>query len=94
MNRSTRLHHLVATACLLAASTASAHVDDKHGERCHGIAKAGQNDCGNLTGTHSCAGQATTDLDLAEWKLVPKGTCRKLGGLTPKAAKAKLAKPG
>ena len=27
-------------------------------EKCYGIAKAGMNDCANLTGTHSCAGQA------------------------------------
>ena len=26
-------------------------------EKCFGIAKAGQNDCANLSGTHSCAGQ-------------------------------------
>ena len=24
-------------------------------EKCYGIAKAGQNDCANLAGTHSCA---------------------------------------
>ncbi|MBP9149551.1 MAG: DUF2282 domain-containing protein, partial [Rhodoferax sp.] len=25
-------------------------------EKCFGIAKAGQNDCASLTGSHSCAG--------------------------------------
>jgi uncharacterized membrane protein len=51
-------------------------------EKCYGIAKAGQNDCG--TATHGCAGMATADKDPAEWKSVPKGTCEKAGGkLTP-----------
>ncbi|MCU0869962.1 MAG: DUF2282 domain-containing protein [Burkholderiales bacterium] len=84
----------VAVACGLVAATASAHVDTSKGDRCHGIAKAGGNDCGNLTGTHDCAGQATTDLDPAEWKLVPRGTCRKLGGLSPKAARKQLGLKG
>jgi uncharacterized membrane protein len=47
-------------------------------EKCFGVAKKGQNDCG--TASHSCAGKATKDKDPAEWKLVAKGTCEKLGG--------------
>ena len=47
-------------------------------EKCYGIAKAGQNDCG--TSRHSCAGKATKDNAADEWKYVPKGTCEKLGG--------------
>src|SRR5205823_10836492 len=36
-------------------------------EKCYGIAKASQNDCG--TGKHACAGQgAKADNDPAEWK--------------------------
>ncbi|RKP48383.1 DUF2282 domain-containing protein [Trinickia fusca] len=47
-------------------------------EKCYGVAKAGQNDCkGN---NHSCAGQGTKDMDKGEFKLVPAGTCTKLGG--------------
>ena len=50
-------------------------------EKCYGIAKAGQNDCG--TAKHACAGQgAKTDKDPAEWKYVAKGTCEKMGGKT------------
>ncbi|MBO9492967.1 DUF2282 domain-containing protein [Thalassotalea sp. G20_0] len=56
-------------------------------EKCYGVAKAGQNDCANLAGTHSCAGQSNVDYDKGEWKLVEKGTCSKLGGLTKKEAK-------
>ena len=58
-------------------------------EKCYGIALAGQNDCGNLAGTHSCAGQSSIDNDFGEWKLVAKGTCDDLGGLLKPAAKKK-----
>ena len=48
-------------------------------EKCFGIAKASQNDCG--TAKHACAGMgAKTDNDPAEWKNVAKGTCEKMGG--------------
>ena len=50
---------------------------------------AGQNDCANLAGTHSCAGQASVDNDFGEWKLVAKGTCEDLGGLLKADAKKK-----
>jgi uncharacterized membrane protein len=74
------------TACLLAAALAALHPvaaaapDDKRAERekCYGIAKKGQNDCG--TARHTCAGKARRDFEPDEWKYVPKGTCEKLGG--------------
>lgn len=47
-------------------------------EKCYGVAKAGQNDCG--TATHGCAGQAAVDNDPAEWRNVAKGSCEKAGG--------------
>jgi len=47
-------------------------------EKCYGIAKAGQNDCG--TATHACAGLAKKDKAPDEWKYVAKGTCEKMGG--------------
>ena len=50
-------------------------------EKCYGIAKGGQNDCG--TAKHACAGLgAKTDKDPAEWKYVAKGTCEQVGGMT------------
>jgi uncharacterized membrane protein len=55
-------------------------------EKCYGIAKAGQNDCG--TAKHACAGLgAKKDNDPNEWKYVAKGTCEKMGGkaMAPKA---------
>ena len=55
-------------------------------EKCYGVAKAGQNDCG--TAKHACAGLgAKADHDPNEWKYVSKGSCEKMGGKTtaPKA---------
>src|ERR1700716_2031264 len=49
-------------------------------EKCYGVAKAGQNDCG--TARHSCAGKATKDNASDEWKYVPRGTCQQMGGKT------------
>jgi uncharacterized membrane protein len=62
----------------------------KEKEKCYGVAKAGQNDCANLTDTHSCAGQNKIDNDPAEWRYVPKGTCKALKGLNETEAKAKV----
>jgi uncharacterized membrane protein len=64
----------------------------KSNEKCFGIAKAGQNDCANQAGTHSCAGQSKADMSLDDWKYVPAGTCGKLKGKT--AAEVKAMKDG
>ena len=64
---------------------------DQGKDKCYGIAKAGQNDCANLAGTHSCAGQNKADNDAGEWKYVAKGTCKFMKGLTVDEAKAKVA---
>lgn len=56
-------------------------------EKCFGIAKAGQNDCASINGTHSCAGQSKVDMDKTEWKYVAKGTCKEMKGLTQEEAK-------
>ena len=61
-------------------------------EKCYGIAKAGQNDCANIAGTHSCAGQTKADNDPGDWKYVAKGTCKDMKGLTEAEAKAKAKK--
>jgi uncharacterized membrane protein len=72
----------------LAAASASAQpvAPKPEHEKCYGVAKGGQNDCG--TAKHACAGLgAKADKDPNEWKYVPKGTCEKMGGKTmaPKA---------
>ncbi|HSB23100.1 MAG TPA: DUF2282 domain-containing protein [Burkholderiaceae bacterium] len=66
----------------------------KEKEKCFGIAKAGQNDCANLSGSHSCAGQNKVDNDPGEWKYVAKGTCKDLKGLTEAEAEAKAKTKG
>jgi uncharacterized membrane protein len=69
----------LAGVCAAAAAQDAPMQDAKADqERCYGVAKAGQNDCG--TATHGCAGAARVDKDPAEWKLVPKGSCQKAGG--------------
>jgi uncharacterized membrane protein len=74
---------------LVSAASSVAAADNAGKEKCYGIAKAGQNDCANLAGTHSCAGQAKADHQTGDWKYVAKGTCEKMGGLSAEAAKAK-----
>ena len=61
-------------------------------EKCYGIAKAGENDCANLSGSHSCAGQSKVDMAADEWKFVAKGTCKSMSGLSADEAKAKMKK--
>ena len=70
---------------LLGGTVVSAQ--EKSKERCYGVAKAGQNDCGNLSGSHSCAGQSKADNAPSEWKYVPAGTCKAIKGMSEAEAK-------
>jgi len=89
----TRVSYSAAIATLLAVLPAAAHepthTEQPPGtEQCYGVAKAGENNCG--TPKHACGAMSTRDKDPAEWKYVPQGTCKKLGGKTsPPAAKKK-----
>jgi uncharacterized membrane protein len=47
-------------------------------ERCYGVARAGQNDCG--TSQHACAGRAARDASPEEWLSLPAGTCTRIVG--------------
>ena len=82
-------NQLIASAALAAvlSATVLAPVEAAGKEKCYGVAKAGQNDCANLAGTHSCAGQSTLDDDAGEWKLVAKGTCEEISGMLKAQAK-------
>lgn len=76
-------HAMIAAALAGACAASAAGAQDNMSaqadqEKCYGIAKAGQNDCG--TAAHACAGQSKADNDAKEWKYVAKGTCLKLGG--------------
>ena len=86
------MNHKLALSTALAVTLSLGVVADSEAkrekkEKCYGISLAGQNDCGNLAGTHSCAGQSTVDNDPGEWRLVTKGTCTSQGGLKAKEAR-------
>ena len=90
----TRLIASSALASVLAMgllSTVNA-ADEKGKEKCYGVAKAGANDCANLSGTHSCAGQSKNAMGADEWSYVAKGTCAQMGGKSADEAKAAMKK--
>ena len=83
-----RLLIRTAIAGLIAAAVRPALAEEKsteNKEKCYGIAKSGQNDCG--TAKHSCAGMSRSDNDPTDWKYVAKGTCGKAGGATTPGGK-------
>ena len=75
-----------ALAGVAAAGVGTIQAGEPDREKCYGVSKAGANDCANATGTHSCAGQATTDNDPNEWNYAPTGTCADKGGSLTAAA--------
>jgi uncharacterized membrane protein len=90
MDKQTLLRSALASVMAITAATAlvPASAQETGKEKCYGVAKAGQNDCANASGTHSCAGQSKADMAPDEWKYVAKGTCEKMGGgLTADSAK-------
>ena len=90
MNQRAMIAATAAAVMSLSLVVAPAAAQEK--EKCFGIAKAGQNDCASIIGTHSCAGQSKVDMDKTEWKFVAKGTCKEMKGLTQD--EAKMAKKG
>ncbi len=89
-------HRLIVSSALASALalglTGQAAAQEKGKEKCYGVAKAGQNDCANLSGTHSCAGQSKADMNPADWRYVAKGTCKDMKGLSEAEAKTSLGK--
>jgi uncharacterized membrane protein len=76
-------HALIAAALATVCAAGAASAADKakvEQEKCYGVAKAGQNDCGAADGAHGCSGQSKVDKGAADWKFVAKGTCTKAGG--------------
>ena len=61
-------------------------------EKCYGISRAGEHQCANTAGTHSCAGQSKVDNGKDSWKYVATGTCKQMGGLSADEAKAAAKK--
>ena len=91
LNKTTLITAALGGLLALGAVTASA-ADDAATEKCYGVAKAGQNDCANLSGSHTCAGQAKVDKGVDEWVYVKGGTCKKMGGLTFEEATVAMKK--
>ena len=86
-----------AMAGLLALGSTSAMAQDKKDmEKCWGVAKAGQNDCGSNATAHSCAGQSKSNYDPNDFKAVKAGTCVKMGGslVQGKPGKMSMEKKG
>ena len=81
-----------AAASLLSTMLVATPAAAQDKEKCYGIAKAGQNDCANLSGSHSCAGQSKVSDDANEWKYVAKGSCKGMKGMSGDEAKMKAKK--
>lgn len=90
MSHKLALSGALAAALTLGVVSESAAASKVKKEKCYGVSLAGQNDCSNLAGTHSCAGQSTVDNDPGEWRLVNKGTCKIIKGYTRKEARELL----
>ncbi len=78
MNKKTFLSSVILGVGAISLITLEAQAKSKKMEKCYGVVKAGQNDCSDKQGKHSCAGGATKDGDKNEWVLLPKGTCTKI----------------
>jgi uncharacterized membrane protein len=91
MNQRLIASSALASVLALGLITQVSAADDKMAkEKCFGVAKAGQNDCANLSGTHSCAGQSKVDNGADEWKYVAKGTCKEMKGKTADEVKGSV----
>ncbi len=88
MNKSKRVAMLTIAAAFVGAASTAAVItvpgEAQAGKvKCYGIAKAGENDCANKAGTHSCAGQSSIDFDGGDWKVSATGAeCKDAGGQT------------
>jgi uncharacterized membrane protein len=74
---------LALSTLAFAAANAQPVAQPAGSEKCYGIAKASKNDC--AAGAHSCAGQATKDMDKTSFVYLPKGACAKIAGGSTKA---------
>lgn len=93
MNKDLMARSAVAGLMTLGLITAGGALaqDKKDMEKCWGVSKAGQNDCGSNKTAHSCAGQSKTDYDPNDFKAVKTGTCMQMGGSMKQGEKGKMA---
>lgn len=92
MNQRTMITAAATSLMSLALLSSPVMAQNAAKEKCFGIAKAGQNDCANLSGSHSCAGQSKVDNDKGEWKYVAAGTCKTMNGMSMDEAKMGIKK--
>ena len=92
MNRDLMIRSAIA-GVLAAGVTlgSSALAQNKDQEKCWGVSKAGQNDCGSNATAHSCAGQSKMTYDPNDFKVVKAGTCVQMGGSLVQGKAGKLA---
>lgn len=69
---------LLGALAITTAAHAGPVVQPKGLEKCHGISKAGRNDC--AAGVHSRACQATRAMEKASFLSLPKGVCARIAG--------------
>ena len=92
MNRDLMIRSAIAG--VLAAGVAlggNALAQNKDQEKCWGVSKAGQNDCGSNATAHSCAGHSKANYDPNDFKVVKAGTCVQMGGSLVQGKAGKLA---
>ena len=92
MNRELMIRSAIA-GVLAAGVTlgSSALAQNKDQEKCWGVSKAGQNDCGSNATAHSCAGHSKANYDPNDFKVVKAGTCVQMGGSLVQGKAGKLA---
>jgi uncharacterized membrane protein len=92
MNQRLVISSALASVLAMGLASSAGAADAPPKEKCYGVAKAGQNDCANLSGSHTCAGQAKVDKGVDEWVYLRAGTCKQMGGMTEKEATAAMKK--
>ncbi|MGH8686586.1 MAG: BufA1 family periplasmic bufferin-type metallophore [Burkholderiales bacterium] len=90
MDQKTLVAAAVAGLFALGAGSAAFAADPQ--EKCWGVSKAGQNDCGSEKTGHSCAGQSKVDYNPNDFKAVKVGTCTTMGGSLTQGEPGRLAK--
>ena len=92
MDQKTLVAAAVAGLCALGAGAGAMAQDKAKQDKCWGVSKAGQNDCGSNKTAHSCAGHSKADYDVNDFKMVKAGTCVEMGGSLKQGEAGKLAK--
>jgi len=92
MNQRLVISSALASVLAMGLASAAHAADAPPKEKCYGVAKAGQNDCANLSGSHTCAGQAKVDKGVDEWVYLRAGTCKQMGGMTLEEATVAMKK--